>query len=55
MIMAAFTVLVGPVDHDGARYAEGAQLDLSAVEAEPLVALGIIGEAVKKKRVEAEG
>jgi hypothetical protein len=52
--MAVFAVLVGPVDHDGARYEEGAQLELSAAESAPLVSLGIIGEATKRKRVEAE-
>jgi hypothetical protein len=54
--MAAFTVLIGPVEHDGERYEEGAQVTLSADEAEALVTLGVIAaEAPKRKRTEAEG
>jgi hypothetical protein len=54
--MAVFSVLIGPVEHDGERYEEGAQVTLNADEAKPLVALGVIGaaEAPKRKRTEAE-
>jgi len=55
--MAVFAVLVGPVEHDGERYEEGAQVTLSAEAAEPMVSLGVIGaaEAPKRKRTEVEG
>jgi hypothetical protein len=55
--MAVFTVLVGPVEHDGKRYEEGAQVTLSAEAAEALVSQGVIGaaEAPKRKRTEVEG
>jgi hypothetical protein len=55
--MAVFSVLIGPVEHDGERYEEGAQVTLNADEAEALVTLGVIGaaEAPKRKRTEAEG
>lgn len=55
--MAAYTVLIGPVEHDGARYEEGAQVSVSGEAAELLVSQGIIGEAEspKRRRVEAEG
>lgn len=54
--MAVFSVLIGPVEHDGERYEEGAQVTLNADEAEALVALGVIGaaEAPKRKRTEGE-
>jgi hypothetical protein len=42
--MLSYTVLNGPVDHDGARYEDGAEiLRLSAQEAAALVALGVVG------------
>jgi hypothetical protein len=42
--MPAYTVLNGPVDHDGARYEDGAEIPrLSAEEASALVALGVVG------------
>jgi hypothetical protein len=42
--MPAYTVLNGPVDHDGGRYEDGAEiLRLSAKEAAALVALEVIG------------
>lgn len=55
--MAAYSVLIGPVEHDGARYEEGAQISMSAEEAELMVSQGIISEAEgpKRKRTEAEG
>jgi hypothetical protein len=55
--MAVFSVLIGPVEHDGERYEEGAQVTLSADEAEALVTLGVIGAAKppKPKRPEADG
>lgn len=54
--MAVFSVLIGPVEHDGERYEEGAQVTLNADESEALVALGVIGaaEAPKRKRTEAD-
>jgi hypothetical protein len=54
--MAVFSVLIGPVEHDGERYEEGAQVTLNADEAEALVALGVIGasEAPKRRRTEVE-
>jgi len=42
--MPSYTVLNGPVDHDGARYEDGAEiLRLTTEEAAALVALGVIG------------
>jgi hypothetical protein len=42
--MLSYTVLNGPVDHDGTRYEDGAEiLRLSAKEAAALVALEVIG------------
>jgi hypothetical protein len=54
--MAKFSILVGPVDHDGERYEEGAQITLSAEAAEELLSLGVIGalEASKAKSAPAE-
>ena len=54
--MAIFSVLIGPVEHDGERYEEGDQVTLNADEAKALVALGVIGaaEAPKRKRTETE-
>ncbi len=40
-----YTVLTGPIDHDGARYPEGEEIPLSSAAAAPLLALGAI-EAV---------
>lgn len=40
-----YTVLTGPVDHDGTRYQEGEEIPLSAAAAAPLLALDAI-EAV---------
>lgn len=40
-----YTVLAGPIDHDGARYLEGWEIPLSSAAAAPLLALGAI-EAV---------
>ena len=40
-----YTVLAGPVDHDGARYPDGWEIALSSGAALPLLALGAI-EAV---------
>jgi hypothetical protein len=37
-----YTVLIGPVDHDGARYEEGEEISLQGDEAAPLVELGVI-------------
>jgi hypothetical protein len=55
--MTAYTVLIGPIDHDGERHEEGAHLSMSAEEAELLVSQGIISEAEapKRRRAEAEG
>ena len=42
--MPSYTVLNGPVDHDGARYEDGAEIPrLTTEEAAALVALGVIG------------
>jgi hypothetical protein len=42
--MPSYTVLNGPVDHDGARYEDGAEIPrLSAEQASALVALGVVG------------
>lgn len=42
--MPAYTVLNGPVDHDGARYEDGAEIPrLTAEEAAALMELGVIG------------
>jgi len=42
--MPSYTVLNGPVDHDGARYEDGAEIPrLATEEAAALVALGVIG------------
>ena len=40
--MARHEVIQGPVEHDGARYEEGAQIQLSPDAAEALVGLGIL-------------
>lgn len=40
-----YTVLAGPIDHDGARYPDGWEISLSSAAAAPLLALGAI-EAV---------
>jgi hypothetical protein len=41
--MPSYTVLNGPVYHDGARYKDGAEIPrLTAEEAAALVALGVI-------------
>lgn len=42
--MPSYTVLNGPVDHDGIRYEDGAEIPrLTTEEAAALVALGVIG------------
>jgi hypothetical protein len=42
--MPSYTVLNGPVDHDGARYEDGAEIPrLSTEEAAALAALVVIG------------
>jgi hypothetical protein len=42
--MPSYTVFNGPVDHDGARYEDGAEIPrLSAEQASALVALGVVG------------
>ena len=42
--MLSYTVFNGPVDHDGARYEDGAEIPrLSAEQASALVALGVVG------------
>ncbi len=42
--MPSYTVRNGPVDHDGARYEDGAEIPrLSAEQASALVALGVVG------------
>jgi hypothetical protein len=42
--MPSYTVLNGPVDHDGGRYEDGAEiLRLTTEEAATLVALGVVG------------
>ncbi len=42
--MPSYTVLNGPVDHDGALYEDGAEIPrLTTEEAAALVALGVIG------------
>jgi hypothetical protein len=55
--MPSYTVLNGPVDHDGARYEDGAEIPrLSAEEASALVALGVVGAMLEsgKKTKPAE-
>jgi hypothetical protein len=42
--MACHVVLMGPVDHDGTRYEEGAELPLSIDAAAALVAVGVARE-----------
>jgi len=57
--MPAHTVLIGPVDHDGTRYEDGAEIPrLTAEEAATLVALGVIGatpEGGKKAKAAEPG
>jgi hypothetical protein len=57
--MPAYTVLNGPVYHDGARYEDGAEIPrLTTKEAAALVALGVIGatpEGGKKTRTAEPG
>jgi hypothetical protein len=55
--MPAHTVLIGPVDHDGARYEDSAEIPrLTTEEAAALVALGVVGATpeVGKKAKPAE-
>ena len=55
--MLSYTVLNGPVDHDGVRYEDGAEiLRLTTKEAATLVVLGIVGATpeVGKKAKAAE-
>jgi hypothetical protein len=57
--MPAYTVLNGPVYHDGARYEDGAEIPrLTAEEAATLVALGVVGatpEGGKKTKAAEPG
>jgi len=57
--MLSYTVLNGPVDHDGARYEDGAEiLRLSAKEAAALVDVGVIDatpEGGKKTKLAEPG
>jgi hypothetical protein len=57
--MPSYTVLNGPVDHDGARYEDGAEIPrLSAEQASALVALGVVGatpEGGKKAKAAEPG
>jgi hypothetical protein len=57
--MPSYTVLNGPVDHDGTRYEDGAEiLRLSTEEATTLVALGVVGatpEGGKKAKAAEPG
>jgi hypothetical protein len=57
--MPSYTVLNGPVDHDGARYEDGAEIPrLTAEEAAALVALEVIGatpEGGKKAKAAEPG
>ena len=40
--MSKYTVLMGPVDHDGARYEDGEEIPVRGDEAAALVAVGVI-------------
>ena len=57
--MPSYTVFNGPVDHDGARYEDGAEIPrLSAEQASALVALGVVGatpEGGKKAKAAEPG
>jgi hypothetical protein len=43
--MNRFTVTIGPVDHDGARYEDGAAIPVDGDAAAALVAAGVIEPA----------
>jgi hypothetical protein len=45
MSKEAYTVLMGPVDHDGARYKDGEEIPVRGDEAAALVAVGVIQSA----------
>ena len=53
--MAVYSVLVGPVEHDGKRYEEGSQITLAADVAKLMASQGVISEAEPPKRKRAEG
>ena len=40
--MSKYTVLMGPVDHDGDRYEDGEEIPVRGDEAAALVAVGVI-------------
>jgi hypothetical protein len=40
--MAKYTVVLGPVEHDGKIYADGLRLELSDALAAPLLAVGAV-------------
>lgn len=53
MMMTKHVVIQGPVDHDGARYEEGAEISLPEDAAAALVAVGVlqvIEEAAKARK-----
>lgn len=52
--MANHTVLIGPVEHNGATYLEGEELSLASEMAADLVAIGVVGVAQAAKPKPAE-
>ena len=48
-----YTVLAGPIDHDGARYPDGWEISLSSAAAAPLLALGVIEAAPPTAKAKA--
>ena len=47
--MATYQVLLGPVEHDGARYEEGASIELAIEQAAVLLAQNVLGEQEHKR------
>lgn len=47
--------LLGPVDHDGTRYEEGAQLDVSAEQAAALRAAGAVAPLPQADEEQPQG
>lgn len=45
--MAKYTVVLGPVEHDGKAYADGTRLEMPEALAAPLVAVGAIAATGK--------
>lgn len=53
--MATYQVLLGPVEHDGILYEDGASIELAVEEAALLLAQNVLGEQEHKRSRKTEG